>query len=265
MSVQAYYQQAEALLDGGVDLFLIETIFDTLNAKAAIYALEDLFEARNVRIPVFLTGTFIDESGRTLSGQTSEAFWNCVSHAKPFAVGLNCGLGAADMQPHLKSLAEAADCYVFCYPSAGLPNECGCYEQTAEQMAEAVKPFVSDGLINALGGCCGTSPEHIAAVRKMVKDGRFKPRKLHSVEPLMRLSGREPLNYVPAQNMRDTYLYIGERCNVAGSTIYKKAIVDGNYEKAAGIALKQVCLLLFLSASDLPPTPTRIHITASAA
>jgi len=238
--MQAYYQQAEALLDGGVDLFLVETIFDTLNAKAAIFALEELFEDRNIRIPVFLSGTVVDNSGRTLSGQTNEAFWNSVSHAKPFAIGLNCALGASDMHPYVASLSQVADCYVFCYPNAGLPNAMGGYDQKGHEMADEIQPFVADGIVNALGGCCGTGPQHIAAVRKMVEDGAYKPRKKHGVDPLMRLSGLEPLNYVPAENMRDTYLYIGERCNVAGSIIYKKAIVDGDYDKAASIALKQV-------------------------
>lgn len=249
--MQAYYQQAEALLDGGVDLFLVETIFDTLNAKAAIFALEELFEDRNTRIPVFLSVTIIDDSGCTLSGQNIEAFWNSVSHAKPFAIGLNCAPGASDMHPYVETLSQVADCYVFCCPNAGLPNDMGGYDQKDQEMADEIQPFVRDGIVNAVGGCCGTGPGHIAAVRKMVERGGYKPRKKHSVEPLMRISGREPLNYVPAKNMRETYLYIGERCNVAGSSIYKKAIVDGNYDKAASIALKQVrmCLVVSLKAS----------------
>lgn len=222
-------------MDGGVDLFLIETIFDTLNSKAAIFALEELFEERDIRIPVFLNATIIDDTGRTLSGQTNEAFWNSVSHAKPFAVGLNCALSPCDLHPYVTSLSVAADCYVFCYPN-----------DQDQDGVDAIQPFVRDGIVNALGGC-GTGPEHIAAVRKMVEKGGYKPRKKPSVEPLMRISGLDSMNYAPAENMRDTYLYIGERCNVAGSSIYKKAIVDGNYDKAAGIAMKQVCMCLYVS------------------
>eukprot|EP00884_Botryococcus_braunii_P010648 jgi/Botrbrau1/19585/Bobra.0035s0068.1 len=236
---EAYYKQAGGLYDGGADVFLVETIFDTLNAKAAIFALERFFEDKGVRIPVLVSGTIVDNSGRTLSGQTNEAFWNSINQAKPFAVGLNCALGAADMKPYVENLSKCADCYVFCYPNAGLPNAMGGYDQKGPEMAEEVRPFCAEGLVNALGGCCGTSPEHIAAIRKMADE--YAPRKKHPVEPLMRLSGLEPLNYKPnSDNMRSTFLNIGERCNVAGSMLYKKAIVDGDYDKAFAIAVKQV-------------------------
>ena len=216
----------------------METIFDTLNAKAAIYALEEFFAARGVRIPVLISGTIVDNSGRTLSGQTNEAFWNSVRHAKPFAVGLNCALGAADMVPYVENLSSCADCYVFCYPNAGLPNAMGGYDQTGPEMAAEIKPFCEKRLVNAIGGCCGSTDKHIASIRKMASE--FPPREKHGVEPLLRISGLEPLNYRPAAgNLRKTFLKVGERCNVAGSIMYKKAIVDGNYEKAAGIALKQ--------------------------
>ncbi|KAL4434809.1 hypothetical protein ABPG77_005336 [Micractinium sp. CCAP 211/92] len=236
---QAYYEQAKALYEGGVDMFLVETIFDTLNAKAAIYALERFFEEQGVRIPVFISGTIVDNSGRTLSGQTNEAFWNSVSHAKPLAVGLNCALGASDMKQYIANLSACADCYVFCYPNAGLPNAMGGYDQKGPEMAEEIRPFCEERLVNAIGGCCGTSPEHIAAIREMAS--AYPPRQLHAVPPLMRLSGLEPLNYSPKEGaLRETFLMIGERCNVAGSIMYKKAIVDGDYDKALSIALSQV-------------------------
>ena len=236
---QAYFEQIEALYEGGVDLFLVETIFDTGNARAALHALDRFFEKEGVRLPVFVSGTIVDNSGRTLSGQTNEAFWNSVSHAKPFAIGLNCALGAADMKGYIANLSKCADCYVFCYPNAGLPNAMGGYDQNGQDMAEEIRPFCEEGLVNALGGCCGTSPEHIAAIASMASS--YAPRKRHSVEPLLRLSGLEPLNYVPdEENMRSTFLMIGERCNVAGSMIYKKAIVDGDYDKALSIAVSQV-------------------------
>ena len=236
---QAYYEQATALYDGGVDLFLVETIFDTGNARAALHALERFFADQGVRIPVFVSGTIVDQSGRTLSGQTNEAFWNSVSHAKPLAVGLNCALGAEDMKPYIDNLSRCADCFISCYPNAGLPNAMGGYDQGGEAMADEIRPFCEEGLVNAIGGCCGTGPEHIAAIAKMA--AAYPPRQPPTVQPLLRLSGYEPLNYTPdATNMRSTFLMIGERCNVAGSSIYKKAIVDGDYDKAAGIALAQV-------------------------
>ena len=236
---QAYYEQIAALYDGGVDMFLVETIFDTLNAKAAVYALERFFDERGVKIPVFISGTIVDNSGRTLSGQTNEAFWNSVCHAKPLAIGLNCALGAADMKPYVANLSQCADCYVFCYPNAGLPNAMGGYDQKGPAMAEDIRPFCEESLVNAIGGCCGTSPEHIASIREMAL--AYAPRQVHSVPPRLRLSGLEPLNYEPnPADMRSTFLMIGERCNVAGSSIYKKAIVDGDYDKAQSIAVSQV-------------------------
>merc|ERR1719181_1370120 len=236
---KAYYFQCDALLDGGVDCLLIETIFDTLNAKAALYACERLFATRGVRIPVFVSGTIVDMSGRTLSGQTNKAFWTSVKHAKPFAIGLNCALGAKDMYQYVQNLSRCADTFVFCYPNAGLPNAMGGYDQKGPAMAEEVRPFAKDGLINALGGCCGTSPEHIASLAKMSSE--YEPRTVTVVEPKMRISGLEPLNFVPnTENPRKSFLNLGERCNVAGSSIFKKAIVDGKYEKALEIAVKQV-------------------------
>lgn len=191
------------------------------------------------RIPVFISGTIVDNSGRTLSGQTNEAFWNSIAHAKPLAVGLNCALGALDMKKYIENLSKCADCFVFCYPNAGLPNAMGGYDQKGPEMAEDIRPFCEESLVNAIGGCCGTGPEHIAAIAAMAS--AYKPRETHSVPARMRLSGLEPLNYEPnPENMRSTFLMLGERCNVAGSIIYKRAIVDGDYDKAASIALAQV-------------------------
>jgi 5-methyltetrahydrofolate--homocysteine methyltransferase len=237
--VDAYYQQLDGLYAGGVDMFLVETIFDTLNAKAAVYALEKFFADKGVRIPVFISGTIVDNSGRTLSGQTNEAFWNSISHAKPLAVGLNCALGATDMKKYIANLSACADCFVFCYPNAGLPNAMGGYDQKGVEMGEEIRPFCEENLVNAIGGCCGSTPEHIAAIKAMAS--AYPPRPVHEVEPQMRISGLEPLNYQPnASNMRSTFLNLGERCNVAGSALFKKAIINNDYDTALGIALKQV-------------------------
>ena len=237
--VEAYIEQVEALIDGGVDVLLVETIFDTLNAKAAMFAIDMYFEKWGQKIPVFVSGTIVDNSGRTLSGQTNEAFWNSMSHSKPIAIGLNCALGAKDMVPYMENLSKAADCWVFCYPNAGLPNAMGGYDQKGAEMADDCRVFPEMGIINAIGGCCGTTDEHIKCLADMVST--FKPREKHDVPDIMRLSGLEPFNYEPNEkDYRKTFINLGERCNVAGSTIFKKAIVDGNYEKALAIALKQV-------------------------
>ena len=173
--VIAYSEQVEALLDGGVDLLLLETVFDTLNLKAAIFASEEVFEKRGMRWPIILSVTITDASGRTLSGQTVEAFWNSVRHSKPLAVGINCALGAAEMRPYIEELSNIADCYISCYPNAGLPNAFGGYDQTAEEMAALVGEFASQGWINVVGGCCGSTPEHIAAIAAAVRP--LPPRK----------------------------------------------------------------------------------------
>jgi 5-methyltetrahydrofolate--homocysteine methyltransferase len=173
--VVSYAEQVEALLDGGVDLLLLETVFDTLNLKAAIFACEEIFEKRGMRWPVILSVTITDASGRTLSGQTVEAFWNSVRHSKPLAVGINCALGAAEMRPYIEELSRIADCYISCYPNAGLPNAFGGYDQTAAEMAALVGDFAAQGWINLLGGCCGSTPEHIAAIAATVRP--LPPRK----------------------------------------------------------------------------------------
>jgi 5-methyltetrahydrofolate--homocysteine methyltransferase len=173
--VISYSEQVEALLGGGVDLLLLETVFDTLNLKAAIFACEEVFEKRGMRWPIILSVTITDASGRTLSGQTVEAFWNSVRHSKPLAVGINCALGAAEMRPYIEELSNIADCYISCYPNAGLPNAFGGYDQTAGEMAALVGEFASQGWINVVGGCCGSTPEHIAAIAAAVRP--LPPRK----------------------------------------------------------------------------------------
>ena len=188
----AYKSAAKGLIEGGVDILIVETIFDTLNAKAALYAIEELFDEEGYRLPIMISGTLTDASGRTLSGQTAEAFWNSVRHVKPFSVGLNCALGADLMRPHIAQLSQVADVCVSTYPNAGLPNEMGGYDETPEQMGVALKEWAQSGLINIVGGCCGTTPAHIAIIAKSVEG--VAPRKRPVIDPKMRLSGLEPFN-----------------------------------------------------------------------
>ncbi len=178
--MQAYYEQVEALVDGGVDIILIETIFDTLNAKAAIFATKKYFKDRGVELPIMISGTITDASGRTLSGQTLEAFYTSIAHAKPFSVGLNCALGAADMRQHIEELNNIASCYVSCYPNAGLPNAFGGYDETPEMMCAVIDEWAANGWVNIVGGCCGTSPDHIKHMAEHMK--KFKPRGLPVLE-----------------------------------------------------------------------------------
>jgi 5-methyltetrahydrofolate--homocysteine methyltransferase len=172
--MQAYYEQVEALVDGGVDIILIETIFDTLNAKAAIFATKKYFKDKQIELPIMISGTITDASGRTLSGQTLEAFYTSIAHAKPFSVGLNCALGAADMRQHIEELNQIASCYVSCYPNAGLPNAFGGYDETPEMMCAVIDEWAANGWVNIVGGCCGTSPDHIKHMAEHMK--KFKPR-----------------------------------------------------------------------------------------
>ncbi|XKH58761.1 methionine synthase [Halomonas sediminis] len=229
-----YYQAAEALIDGGSDLIMIETIFDTLNAKAAIYALEELFEDRGERLPVMISGTITDASGRTLSGQTTEAFWNSVRHARPLSVGLNCALGAEELRPYLEELSVKADTFVSAHPNAGLPNEFGEYDQTPEEMAEIVAEFASSGLVNIIGGCCGSTPEHIRAIAEAVKE--MPPREVPQRPRACRLSGLEPFN-IQADSL---FVNVGERTNVTGSARFKRLIVEEDFTTALEVALEQV-------------------------
>jgi 5-methyltetrahydrofolate--homocysteine methyltransferase len=191
--VTAYAQQVRALLDGGVDALLVETIFDTLNSKAALFAIESVFDERGgVRVPVMISVTITDASGRTLSGQTIGAFYNSVRHAKPFSVGINCALGGAAMRPYVQELASIAECYVTCYPNAGLPNAFGGYDETPEDMAAVLSEFAASGFVNLVGGCCGSTPPHIAAIAKAVKGEAT--RKIPSAPATMKLSGLEALS-----------------------------------------------------------------------
>ncbi len=232
--VEAYLEQANGLVDGGADLLLVETIFDTLNAKAAIFALETLFEERGRRWPVIISGTITDASGRTLSGQVTEAFWNSVRHVRPLAVGLNCALGATDMRPYVAELSRVADTFVSCYPNAGLPNEFGEYDETPDQTSGVLEEFAGSGLVNLLGGCCGTTPEHIEAIARASK-GK-KPRVVPEIEPALRLSGLEPAT-ITAESL---FVNVGERTNITGSAKFRRLIKDGDYSAALTVARQQV-------------------------
>ena len=231
---EAYYEQAKALMEAGADLFLPETTFDTLNLKAAIFAIETLFEEKGERLPVILSVTITDASGRTLSGQTIEAFWNSVSHAKPFAVGINCALGAKDMRPYIEELSNISESYISCYPNAGLPNAFGGYDQTPEEMADQVQEFATNGWVNFLGGCCGSTPEHIQAIAEAVKG--FQPRVPAEIEKHTRLSGLEALNITPDKG----FIMVGERTNVTGSPRFKKLIKADDFDSALAVARQQV-------------------------
>jgi 5-methyltetrahydrofolate--homocysteine methyltransferase len=223
-----------ALIEGGVDFLLIETIFDTLNAKAAIVGVKRAFRATGTELPVMISGTITDASGRTLSGQTTEAFWNSVRHIKPFMIGLNCALGAGDLRPYIAELARIADTRVSAYPNAGLPNEFGEYDETAEEMAAVVGEFAESGLVNLIGGCCGTRPEHIRALGKAVEN--CAPRKVPELPVRCRLSGLEPFNIGPD----DLFANVGERCNVTGSAIFRRLIEADDYAAAVAVARQQV-------------------------
>ena len=231
---ETYQVAAMALIEGGVDFLMIETIFDTLNAKAAIFAVRRSFEASGFELPVMISGTITDASGRTLSGQTTEAFWNSVRHAKPFMVGLNCALGAADLRPYVAELSRIADTGVSAHPNAGLPNEFGEYDETPEEMASIVAEFASSGFVNVVGGCCGTTPDHIRQLNETIR-GKT-PRQIPKVAVRCRLSGLEPLNLGPD----DLFVNVGERSNVTGSAHFRRLIEAGDYAEAVQIARQQV-------------------------
>jgi 5-methyltetrahydrofolate--homocysteine methyltransferase len=232
--VTAYAEAARALVQGGADLLLIETIFDTLNAKAGIFAVEAVFEELGYRVPVMISGTITDQSGRTLSGQTAEAFWTSVAHARPLSIGLNCALGAKALRPHVQDLARLAPVPVSTHPNAGLPNEFGGYDESPEYMAEVVGEFARSGLVNIVGGCCGTTPAHIAAIAAAVAG--VSPRQPPVPPARCRLSGLEPLVIGP-----DTlFVNVGERTNVTGSRRFAKLVLDGQYETALEVARQQV-------------------------
>jgi 5-methyltetrahydrofolate--homocysteine methyltransferase len=231
---EAYGEQARALLDGGADLLLIETVFDTLNAKAALYAIAELFDERGDAVPVMISGTITDLSGRMLSGQTPEAFWISVRHAAPLSIGLNCALGAKEMRAHIADLARAADTLVCAYPNAGLPNAFGLYDESPEYMASLLAEFAAAGLVNIVGGCCGTTPAHIHAIAEAVR-GKA-PRKLPAPPRELRLSGLEPFTLTA----EIPFVNVGERTNVTGSARFRKLVTAGDFAAALAVARDQV-------------------------
>ena len=232
--VENYTESTHALIEGGVDLIMVETIFDTLNAKAALFAVQQVFEELGTELPIMISGTITDASGRTLSGQTPEAFWNSVRHAKPISIGLNCALGPKELRPHLLEISTVADTMVSAHPNAGLPNEFGGYDLDAANMAETVAEFASAGLLNIVGGCCGTTPEHIRAIADAV--AAIKPRQVPEIAPACRLSGLEPFT-IKSDSL---FVNVGERCNVTGSAAFKRLILEENYDAALAVARQQV-------------------------
>ena len=232
--VETYIEATEGLIAGGSDIILIETIFDTLNAKAAIFAVRQVFENLGQELPIMISGTITDASGRTLSGQTAEAFWNSVSHAKPFSIGLNCALGAKELRPHIEELSRISDTRVSAHPNAGLPNEFGEYDETPEEMAEIIEEFAQSGLVNIIGGCCGTTPEHIQTIAQAV--ATCATREIPEIEPACRLSGLEAFN-ITADSL---FVNVGERCNVTGSARFKRLVLEDDYDTALDVARQQV-------------------------
>ncbi|HUI59934.1 MAG TPA: methionine synthase, partial [Steroidobacteraceae bacterium] len=232
--VASYAEAGRNLLMGGVDVLLIETIFDTLNAKAAIFAVQKLFDELGMEVPIMVSGTISDASGRLLSGQTTEAFWNSIRHARPLAVGLNCALGASQLRQYIAELSRIADTYVCAYPNAGLPNAFGEYDETPAQTAQILHDYGSSGLINIVGGCCGTTPEHIRMIRESVS--KFPRRAVPALPPKCRLSGLEPLNI----DDESLFVNVGERTNVTGSAKFRKLIEAGDYAAALDVARQQV-------------------------
>ncbi|MEH6561498.1 MAG: methionine synthase, partial [Marinobacter sp.] len=232
--VDNYYESVAGLVEGGCDIILIETIFDTLNAKAAIYATQQYFEDSGVELPIMISGTITDASGRTLSGQTTEAFWNSIAHCRPISVGLNCALGADALRPYVEELSAKARTYVSAHPNAGLPNEFGEYEQTPEEMAEIIEGFARDGFVNVIGGCCGSRPDHIEAIAKAV--AKYPPRKMPERPEVLRLSGLEPFT----GDENTLFINVGERTNVTGSKRFLRLIKEEQYEEALSVARDQV-------------------------
>jgi len=222
------------LVQGGVDLLMVETIFDTLNSKAAIIAIDDYLRKNNVEIPLMISVTIVDKSGRTLSGQTLEAFWHTIKHSNPLSVGINCALGIKDMKYYIKELSRMADTYISAYPNAGLPNELGEYDDSPSFMADEIYSLVNKGHLNIVGGCCGTTPEHIKTIKKKLVN--MVPRKIPKIDYETSFSGLEP--FIFRDNMN--FVNIGERTNVTGSSVFKKLILSNNYEKALHVAKEQI-------------------------
>ena len=231
---EAYKVAVGALVEGGVDIVLVETIFDTLNAKAALFAIDELFEETGVRLPVMISGTITDASGRTLSGQTAEAFWNSVRHARPLSIGFNCALGARQLRPHVEELARIADVHVSAHPNAGLPNAMAEYDELPEETAAQIREWAESGWLNITGGCCGTTPDHIRAIVESVQP--FRPRTIPDVAPRLRLSGLEPLNV----GDDSLFVNVGERTNVTGSKAFARLVLAGDYTEALSVARQQV-------------------------
>jgi 5-methyltetrahydrofolate--homocysteine methyltransferase len=232
--VGAYEVASRALIEGGVDMLLVETIFDTLNAKAALFAIRTVYDEMHVELPILISGTITDASGRTLSGQTTEAFWNSVRHAKPVLIGLNCALGGRQLRPYIEELARIADTHVLAYPNAGLPNAFGEYDETPAQTGEILREFAQSGFVNMVGGCCGTTPDHIRAIAGAVKG--IAPRPTPVIAPACRLSGLEPLT-IDADSL---FVNVGERTNVTGSARFRKLIEANDYAAAVDVARQQV-------------------------
>jgi 5-methyltetrahydrofolate--homocysteine methyltransferase len=231
---EAYYEQVRGLVDGGSDVLLIETIFDTLNAKAALFAVQRYATESGKQLPIMISGTITDASGRTLSGQTVEAFWNSIQHANLLSVGLNCALGAKEMRPYLEELSEKANVYISAYPNAGLPNEFGAYDETPHETAHQVDDFMQANIVNIVGGCCGTTPDHIKCIAD--RAAKYAPRKMPEVKPYMRLSGLEAVTLTPEAN----FVNVGERTNITGSPKFSKLILAEDYEAALAVARQQV-------------------------
>jgi len=231
---ESYTEQVRGLVDGGVDILLVETVFDTLNCKAALFAINEYFDKIGKRLPIMVSGTIVDMSGRTLSGQTVEAFLNSISHADIFSIGLNCSLGAKEMRPYIEELSEKAGVCISCYPNAGLPNAFGGYDELPDETASLLLDFAKSGFVNFVGGCCGTTPDHIRQIGKVIEG--IAPRVVPEITPYLRLSGLEALNITPQTN----FVNIGERTNITGSAKFAKLIRGDNYEEALSVALQQV-------------------------
>ncbi|WP_171480699.1 homocysteine S-methyltransferase family protein, partial [Acinetobacter johnsonii] len=229
-----YIEATHALIEGGADILLIETVFDTLNCKAAIFAVKEVFKQIGHELPLMISGTITDASGRTLTGQTAEAFWNSVRHGDLLSIGFNCALGADAMRPHVKTIADVADTFVSAHPNAGLPNAFGEYDETPEQTAAFIKEFAESGLINITGGCCGTTPDHIRAIYNAVKD--IQPRQIPETKPACRLSGLEPFNI----DENSLFVNVGERTNVTGSKKFLRLIREEKFAEALEVAQQQV-------------------------
>src|SRR5690554_4845122 len=232
--VENYLESVDGLVKGGADLILIETIFDTLNAKAAVFAVKKYFDDAGFELPIMISGTITDASGRTLSGQTTEAFYNSLAHARPLSMGLNCALGAKELRQYVQELSRVAHCYVSAHPNAGLPNEFAEYDQTPEEMAAIVEEFAASGFVNIIGGCCGSRPEHIKSIAEAVS--KHAPRQIPEIKPACRLSGLEAFNI----DENSLFVNVGERTNVTGSARFKRLILEDNLDEALQVARQQV-------------------------